>query len=276
MRPNPCIRHHPAYETLFEYATDGCPVDCGESWSQDQLEAAIHRGNHASAQDPQAAKCLREEALEKVEQGSARIVKWTDICDEPHPNLKISPLAAVPHKSRIYRAILDLSFQLRVGKIRFPSVNSATTPGSNHKSMDQMGKVLPRLVYQVARADPALGPLFFAKWDIKDGFWRLVVSEENAWHFCYLLPKVHPDDLTEIVVPMCLQMGWCESLPLFCMASETAWDIAQELLDGNQLIPKHPLEHYGIPNSMSLPHLLPLATTHITCLLEIYMDDFLE
>jgi len=117
MRPNPCIRHHPAYETLLEYATDGCPVDCGETWSRIQLEAAIDRGNHASAQDPQAAKCLREEALEKVAQGSARIVKWTDICDEPHPNLKISPLAAVPHKSRIYRAILDLSFQLRVGKI---------------------------------------------------------------------------------------------------------------------------------------------------------------
>jgi len=41
MRPSPCIRHHPAHETLFEYATDGCPVDCGESWSQEQLEAAI-------------------------------------------------------------------------------------------------------------------------------------------------------------------------------------------------------------------------------------------
>jgi len=49
-----------------------------------------------------AAKCLCEEVLEKVEQGSARVVKWTDICDELHPNLKISPLAAVPHKSRVY------------------------------------------------------------------------------------------------------------------------------------------------------------------------------
>jgi len=91
---NPCIRHHPAYKTLFEYATEGCPVDCRESWSREQLEAAIHRGNHALAQDPQAAKCFHKEALEKVEQGSARIVKWADICDKPHLNLKISPLAA--------------------------------------------------------------------------------------------------------------------------------------------------------------------------------------
>jgi len=71
MQPNPCIRHHPAYETLFEYTTEGCPVDCGESWLQEQLEAAIHRGNHMSVQKLQAAKCLHEEALEKVEQGSA-------------------------------------------------------------------------------------------------------------------------------------------------------------------------------------------------------------
>jgi len=34
-----------------------------------------------------------------------------------HLNLKISLLAAVPHKSRIYWAILNLSFQLWVGKI---------------------------------------------------------------------------------------------------------------------------------------------------------------
>jgi len=75
MRPSPCIRHHPAYETLFEYAMEGCPIECGESWSWEQLEVAIHWGNHASAQDSQAAKCLHKEALKKVQQGSAQIVK---------------------------------------------------------------------------------------------------------------------------------------------------------------------------------------------------------
>jgi len=218
---------------------------------------------------------VRQEALEKVEQGSARVVKWTDICNEPHPNLKISPLAAVPHKSRVYWAILDLSFQLRVGKIWFPSVNSATTPGSNHKAMDQMGKVLPRLVHQVARADPALSPLFFAKWDIKDGFWRLVVSEENAWHFCYLLPKLHLDDPTEIVVPTCLQMGWCESPPLFCTASETARDIAQEYLDGSKTLAPHKLEEFCMPPSSQLPQLSTKQVSHLIQALDVYMDDFI-
>jgi len=138
-----------------------------------------------------------------------------------------------------------------------------------------MGKVLPWLVYQVARADPALGPLFFAKWDIKDGFWHLVVSEENAWHFCYLLPKAHLDDLTEIVVPTCLQMGWCESLPLFCMASETARDIAQEYLDSSEPLVCHKLEDLCMPATTQLPKLNPDQVTQLVQALDVYMDDFI-
>jgi len=33
MQPDPCINHHPAFDMLFKYATEGCLVDCGESWS---------------------------------------------------------------------------------------------------------------------------------------------------------------------------------------------------------------------------------------------------
>jgi len=71
MQPSPCIFHHSAYKTLFEYVMEDCPAVCGESWSCECLEAAIHQGNHASAQEPQAAKCFWEEALKKVKQGSA-------------------------------------------------------------------------------------------------------------------------------------------------------------------------------------------------------------
>jgi len=139
-----------------------------------------------------------------------------------------------------------------------------------------MGKVLPQLVYQVAHADPALGLLFFAKWNIKDGFWHLVVSVENTWHFCYLLPKVHPDDLTEIVVPTCLQMGWCESLPLFCMASKTAQDIIQEYLDGSKTLAPHMLEEICMPPSMQLPQLSTKQVTQLVQALDMYMDHFIS
>jgi len=50
-------------------------------------------------------------------------------------------------------------------------------------------------------------PIIFAKWDKKDGFWHLVVSEEDAWHFCYILPCINKDDPIKIVRLTCLQMG---------------------------------------------------------------------
>jgi len=71
-------------------------------------------------------------------------------------------------------------------------------------------------------------PIIFAKWDTKDGFWHLVVSEEDAWNLCYVRPRINEEDPIEIVQPTCLQMGWSEMPPLFCMASKTAQDVAQE------------------------------------------------
>jgi len=41
MWPDPSISHHPAFPMLQKYATEGCPVDCGEPWTRDHLEATI-------------------------------------------------------------------------------------------------------------------------------------------------------------------------------------------------------------------------------------------
>ena len=38
--------------------------------------------------------------------------------------------------------------------------------------------VLPRLIYAVATALEAQGPILFSKLDIKDGYWRMVVPED--------------------------------------------------------------------------------------------------
>jgi hypothetical protein len=51
---------------------------------------------------------------EKVRTKQARIVAWDDIKDDPPRQLKISPIAAIPHKSKAYRLIFDLSFRLRL------------------------------------------------------------------------------------------------------------------------------------------------------------------
>jgi len=73
--------------------------------------------------------------------------------------------------------------------------------------MEQMGKVLWWLVETIVGTKKNHSPIVFAKWDIKDGFWCLVVLEEDSWHFCYMLPCMDEDNPVEIVWPTCLQMG---------------------------------------------------------------------
>eukprot|EP00978_Attheya_sp_CCMP212_P045301 scaffold341238_cov60-Attheya_sp.AAC.1 len=56
---------HPAFPLLQEYATRGCPVDCGAPWTREQIEAALERGPHKSATEPAASADLWKEAVDK-------------------------------------------------------------------------------------------------------------------------------------------------------------------------------------------------------------------
>ena len=56
MLPTGSALRHPAAEMLLEYAKIGCPVDCGEDWTLEKIEAAIKRGLSETAKDPTAAK----------------------------------------------------------------------------------------------------------------------------------------------------------------------------------------------------------------------------
>ena len=94
--------------------------------------------------------------------------------------------------------------------------------------MEQLGKILRRIIFTMANQRKKGQAYLFSKMDIKDGFWRLQVSEADAWNFIYVLPSIsNNDNLDEIelVVPRSLQTGWCKSTPFFCTASEMAHDI---------------------------------------------------
>ena len=155
----------------------------------------------------------------------------------------------IPHTSKPYRCILDLSFSLTMNGKRYPSVNEATKPCAPPAAMVQLVKSLPRIIAHLAKHYNPQRPFLFAKLDIKDGFWRVRVNDENAWHFCYVLPSIIPHqsiDDCEIVIPNSLQMVWCESPPCFCAVTETARDIICALLHKD--LPHHPLEHHMIAN----------------------------
>jgi hypothetical protein len=83
--------------------------------------------------------------------------------------------------------ILDLLHGVRLGKVIHLSVHEATNPEvAPAESMAELGNILPRLIYTVATADDAQGPVLFSKLDIKDGYWRMVVLEEDEWNFAYV------------------------------------------------------------------------------------------
>jgi len=117
----------------------------------------------------------------------------------------------IPHKSRQYRAIFDLSFNLKMNGMEMSSVNDGTIPTAPQYSMSELGRVLERMIDLIASAKNETQPFIFSKLNISDGFFRVKVRNEDRWICCYILPSEVPDDIDiesiEIVVPSSLQMG---------------------------------------------------------------------
>jgi hypothetical protein len=108
---------------------------------------------------------------DKVARGQARVVLWDDI-KHNHPwQLKVSPVATIPHKSRAYRSILDLSFNLRLeneGVIQ--SVNDTITQKlAPRGAIDQLGHSLKHIIHAFAEVEED-AVVLMAKWDVQDGF----------------------------------------------------------------------------------------------------------
>ena len=68
--------------------------------------------------------------------------------------MKVSPIETIPHKSKSFISILDLSFSLKLTPHgRVPSVNEnseKTAPGGG--AMDQIGHVILRLIHAFSEA----------------------------------------------------------------------------------------------------------------------------
>lgn len=293
MYPGPLAQAHPAGPMLQAYGTTGCPVEIVSDWTLSQLDQAVQYGAHPSAESAEASLALRTESLEKVQQGFTRLVPWSalrqQIAAGAKQHTKISPIAAIPHKSRLFRMILDLSHkgQRRLGPHTKKSVNELTDEAAapSH-SMSQLGQALGRVIYAVGSQPTSQGPILFCKLDIKDGFWRMCVPAEAEEQFCYVLPQIpgQAPEAIQLVVPAALQMGWTSSPAFFCAATETGRDIAEWLRLLPQL-PPHPLEdhtldhpdpeffqhHFPNPESLTSPE----ARKSFFHLFECFVDDYI-
>ena len=120
----------------------------------------------------------------------------------------------IPHKSRLYRAILDLSYRLKLSleEVLKP-VNKSTTKTAPRGAIDQLGYSLSRITHTFTEVNDDV-KVFMAKWDIKDGFWRLGCEAGEEYTFAYVLPRKEGMP-TKLVIPTSLQMGWIESPHIF-------------------------------------------------------------
>ncbi len=171
MCPAGLAAEHPAAAILMEWAQFGCPAKTGEPWIQVDIEEAIERGPHQLALSPETIQHFAEEIKEKIRTNQARVIKWDTIKVNPLPGLKISPIAAIPHKSKAFWSILDPSFQLRLRNGGFlDAVNDTTEKTSPGRAIDQIGECLTCIIHAFAKAGNS-HKIFMANWDIKDGFW---------------------------------------------------------------------------------------------------------
>ncbi len=268
---------HPAVDLLTKWATLGCPTQTEQPWTKEEIWVAVARGPHWSAISPEAIDHFAAEAAKKVCTKQARIVVWDDIKDNPPCQLKISPIAAILHKSKAYRSILDLSFCLHLnnGGVR-ASVNNTTEKTAPKGAIDQIRECLSRIIHAFMETDPT-AKVFMAKWDIKDGFWRMDCAEGIEWKFPYVLSQNKGEPI-KLVVPTSLQMGWVESPLYFCAAMETARDITTEYTDMQVgTLPKHKFEKYVMGDVEY--NALPKTSTQKTgflYMLEVYVDNFMS
>jgi hypothetical protein len=115
--------------------------------------------------------------------------------------------------------------------------------------------------------------IFMAKWDIKDGFWRMDCQEGEQWYFAYALPQ--PPGLPTI--SSSLKMSWVESLPFFCAATDTSRDIAMQYSDTKVgSFSKHKFEQYLYGNKSFKTFQDDIHGRLFLYLVEVYVDDFMS
>jgi hypothetical protein len=230
---------HPAADFLASVHDHGVPVLFDDpDWTLAQLDAAVAKGcNHSAIEHKDF---IAEEMLEFSKDGFWTILPYDRV--RHLPGLRLSPAQIKEERDRRPRFIADHKSW---------GVNDHTLPTAPTEAM-QFGGALYRLLTQIRHANPDHGPVYMAKYDVKDGFYRLHLRPEHCVKLAIVLPPY--EGLPPLVaIPFVLTMGWTNSPPTFCAFSETTCDVANSRLYRRHA-PPHRLE--GLP--------APLDNFHVT------------
>lgn len=209
-------------------------------WTWEQLHQAALRGSHRSAKDEVEFVC--QEMLEFCQQGFWIVLPLQVALTLPH--LRLSPLGVVPQRNRRPRLIVDYTYS---------GVNEETARIAPPEAM-QFGKALQRILRRLVHANPRYGPVWLAKIDIADGFYRISLRPSHVPRLAVILPTTTAEPL--VALPLALPMGWVESPPYFTAVTETACDLLNAALQQRAARPPpHRLESVAAtpPAGVALP-----------------------
>ena len=272
---------HPAGTILKSYQRNGVPVVLKSSpWSRNKIKKLLARGSHKSCNEH--LDFMRTEFLEFVEKGFWVILPYRHVRKFKH--LRLSPMGVVPQRERRPRLIVDYTFH---------GVNPETVPLAPKEAM-QFGRALERILYKVRHANPKYGPVYLSKTDLADGFYRIPLSVSGCPKLGVIFPR-YPGEEQMVAIPLVLPMGWVESPPAFCAATETVADIANNR-SISQPLPEHPLERLSqteptVEETIADPDETPITSPttsdagvvpvlqpfrHPVAHHDIYVDDFIS
>ena len=147
------------------------------------------------------------------------------------PGLRLSPPGVKVERDRRPRWIGDYSFF---------KTNAETLPIACLSAM-QYGQALDRLIREILYADPAQGYVYLLKADVSDGFYLIGLRPTDAPKMGLIYPSRKEED-QRVSITLTLPMGCKNSPPLFCTATETVADLANEALRTHQLSKQHLLD----------------------------------
>ena len=166
---------HPAGPFLASLQEHGTPVAFDdEPWTLEQMDAVVAKGCHPTAQ--KHAAFIAEEMLEFAESGYWIVLPYS--VARGLPELRGSAAHIKEELNRKARFLADHSVW---------GINEHTLPLTPKEAM-QFGGTLPRILYLVRHADPKYGPVYLAKFDLKDGFYHLHVRPRDAPALAVVLP----------------------------------------------------------------------------------------
>lgn len=176
LQDNMQLLDHPAGEFLASLHEHGVPcIQSDPDWTLSQLDERMARGCHRSATEHKAF--IRDEMADFVDSGFYAVLPYSKV--RHLPGLRLSPLGIKEERDRRARLVVDHTWF---------GVNLNTMEYTTKEAM-QFGGALYRVLAKIHHADPKYGKVFLAKYDIKDGFYRMMIRPEHTPSLAVIMPR---------------------------------------------------------------------------------------